>query len=230
MLFLSGLAATRLSGSLGGIVASHNRGGAYFRNRSTPPINDTPAAQATKSRLANVSALWKTLTDDEKQSWYTYVGHNPKINRIGMAHVIQANATFVGINSRLLQASESAITLPPAVPVPTPLTTIALEADIGAGDAELNFTPTPLGTTEALWFEAAIVESSGIRYVENLFRVCSIEAAATASPFAYQTAVEAVLGTLQVGQVLHIKARVFDRATGLLSEGLTASATVVSTV
>lgn len=230
MLYLPGLAVARLSGSMGGTTASHNRGGAYFRNRTKPPINDTPAAQATKSRLATVSALWKTLTDDQKQSWYTYVGHNPKLNRIGMAHVIQANATFVGINSRLIQAAESPILLPPPTPAPTPLETLTLAADIGAGSVDITFTPTPTGASEALWINAAITESSGRRYVKNLLRTVDITAVAEASPTDIETAVEAVLGTLQVGQTLHVSVHVFDRDTGLLSGSLSDSAEVVSTV
>lgn len=67
------LLGTDLSGSVGGVTASHNRGGAYFRNRAIPVNPNTPFQQAVRGFLATLTSLWNnTLTPAQRTAWDTY--------------------------------------------------------------------------------------------------------------------------------------------------------------
>lgn len=83
MLF-RGLIATALSGSTDGIVASHNRGGAYFRNRATPTNPNTPEQAAIRAIFKQLSAAWRdTLTAAQRAAWDTYALNTPISNSLG---------------------------------------------------------------------------------------------------------------------------------------------------
>lgn len=98
MLF-KGILADQLSGSLAGIVASHNAGGTYFRERAIPTDPATTYQTNVRSYLAQLSNLWKaTLTGPQRTAWNVYASNVPVINRIGdsihlsgMNHYIRSN-------------------------------------------------------------------------------------------------------------------------------------------
>lgn len=94
---------TQLSGSIGGIVASHNAGGAYFRARSTPVNPNSPQQQTVRNAFANLTSIWSgTLTPAQREAWDVY-GDNVKLtNRIGeqvnvsgIAHYTRSNVTRI---------------------------------------------------------------------------------------------------------------------------------------
>lgn len=229
MIYTPGPTIAAASGSIGGTVYSHNRYGAYTRNRAIPTNPNTVAQQNARSRLSTHSAGWQTLTASQQLSWKAWANNNPVTNALGAQQVLSGQAAYVQINTRLSQATDTAIAIPPLTPAPTSLVTLSGTWDIGLGTFELTFTATPLGADDRLWVRAAVVNSAGISYVKNLLRVVVISAKAQATAYDTQTFIEAVFGGLQVGQVVHIWAAVFDSATGLLSVPLSTSGTVVST-
>ncbi len=107
------------------------------------------------------------------------------------------------------------------------MTSFTQDGDIGAGDVDLVFAATPLAANEKLWMTAAVVDSAGVTYVKNLRKFIGTSAAAQTSPFDNQALIEAVFGTLVVGQTIHMLASTFSTVTGLLSVPL--SDTVVVT-
>jgi hypothetical protein len=217
------------SGKLGGIVASHNRGGAYFRTHVVPTKATTADAMAAKARLSNLSTAFNGLTVAQQAAWNAWASTNPIVDRIGNQQILQANAAYIAINARLVQASESTLSAPPLGTQPDALTSVSLSLDIGAGSFGITFAPTPLGATERLWLQTCVTDSPTINYVTNLLRVTSIEAAATVSPIDFQTSIEAKFGTLVVGQTVHVFASVLDNATGQLSRPLRVSGLVTTT-
>ena len=206
-----------VSGSIGGTVYSHNRGGAYIRNRSIPVTSVTTPALNAKQRLATASAAWQLLTDLQRTAWGSWALQNPVINALGFARHLTGHQAYVGINARRASAGDVALSVPPIVPAPDGLLTLVQDGDIGAGDTDCTFTATPLGATEELYIEAAVTNSPGINNVNNLLKLVGFSAAAQASPFDNQALIEARLGTLVVGQKLFVRISVYDNATGLLS-------------
>lgn len=217
------------SGSLAGVVASHNRGGSYFRRRTVPTKSTTTYATNAKARLAAASSAWKSLTAPQRESWVTWAQTNPITDTLGEKRVLSGQQAYIQLNSRILFIGGTQIVVPPVVSAPNALTSVTLTADIGAGNFEIAFTPTPAAAGNSIWVRAAVVDSPGITFVQNLYKLVQVSAAAQASPLDIQTAVEGRFGTLIVGQQVFVAASVMNRASGLLSQPALTRAVVVST-
>jgi len=228
-IFTPGPAISAASGSQGGTVFSRNRYGAYTRSRAIPVNPQTLPQQAARNRLAAFSTAWRGLTDAERLQWATWASQNPVVNALGAPQILAPNAAYIQLNTRIEQAGATPITAPPIGAAPDALDTLSISPDIGMGAFDVAWTPTPLAASQHLWTRAYVSNSVGVNYVTNLLRVVDISAAAATSPLDLQTAIEAVFGTLIVGQVIHLFGHVFDSATGLLSTPLRARGTVIST-
>jgi len=228
-LFTSGGTVGQISGRVGGIVYSRNKGGSYIRNGTIPTTSTTAAAIAAKTRLGNASTAWMSLTDAQRASWKAWAAENPILNRLGQSIILPANAAYISLATRMALIGETAASAPPIIPPPDGLLTCTATWDIGAGNFELTYTATPLGANEKLFLYAAVSNSDSINFVENTKRYVGVSAAAQASPFDAQTLIEAVFGSLQVGQKVTIDAHVIDTANGQLSRALRNTGIVVST-
>ena len=217
------------SGRLGSSVYSHNRGGAYIRNGSIPVTSTTPAALAAKARLTTVSQNWQTLTEAERLAWDQFALQNPRNDRLRQTVTLTGHAAYVSLQTRRLLAAQGFLASPPIDPAPNGLLTLTGTFDIGAGAFAIAYTATPLGAGVQLWLRAAVYESQGINYVQNLLRFVGRSASAQASPFDSQTLIEAVFGALTVGQRVTIMVSTYDTATGLLSSPMRVDGTVIST-
>jgi len=227
--FTPGPTVAAVSGSIGGTVFSRNRYGAYMRFRAKPVVSTTTYVQAAKARLAAATQAYQGLTAAQKSAWASWAQANPVQGSLGFPQVLTGHAAYVGLHCRALLAVETPLDEPPVTTGPEALTTLTMTGDIGAGAFGVVYTPTPLAATEELWIRACVVSSTGINYIENLLKHIQESAAAQASPFDFQTALVARIGTLQVGQVCHAQASVFDAATMLLSPPMRTSVVLTST-
>lgn len=223
-----GAIAGQVSGSIGTQTWSRNRYGAYIRNRSIPVNTQTLFTQESKSILAAASQAWGSLNFDEQQAWRTWANNNPVIDRLGDQQTLAGNAAFNKLACRVLRQGGAMPTLPPVGSPPEALATLSGTADIGAGDFEIVWTPTPLATGVHLWTWVAVVDSLGVQYVRNRYKLVNISAAAATSPLDLQSDIEGRFGTLQVGQVLHFLVSTTD-ANGLQSIGFPLVLQVTST-
>lgn len=217
------------SGSLGSTVFSRNRYGAYVRNRTKPVVPTTPYTQTAKQFLATASSAWRGLTSAQREQWANWAQQNPVPNRLGDPQVLTGQAAYCKLNVNIAIAGGSPITSPPVAAVPTSLTSLTGTFDIGAGDFEIAFTPTPLGTNNVLYTLAAVVDSAGITFVKNYYKLVDVSAANQATGYDLQASIENRFGSLQVGQVVHLLCSVLSRTTGLRSQPVPLIGTVVST-
>jgi hypothetical protein len=68
-----GTIGTQYSGSIAGVTASHNRGGAFLRSRVIPVNPNTTFQQAVRTIFGTLSSYWlSTLTPAERDAWNTY--------------------------------------------------------------------------------------------------------------------------------------------------------------
>lgn len=228
-IFTPGPAVSSISGSVGGQTFSRNRGGQYMRRRAIPSLVSSPAATNIKALLAAYSQAWSGLTAAQRNAWTEYARQTPVINALGNAFTRSGQQAYVACNTRIALAAGTAITAPPIVNAPDALLTYTQTYDIGAGTFASAFTPTPIGATNFLWYRVAVVNSAGISYITNLLRMVGVSAANQATGFDCQSLIESRWGALVVGQTVHIRLHVLDRATGLLSPPRQAFGTVIST-
>lgn len=73
-----------LSGSMGAITASHNKGGAYFRTRVIPVNPATPQQGIVRQLMGTLASRWSgILTQTQRDTWDTYAANVPLLNRLG---------------------------------------------------------------------------------------------------------------------------------------------------
>lgn len=224
-----GTVAGQVSGSIGSTVFSHNRYGSYIRRRSVPTNPSTIYQQQTRAFLAAASAAFADLTAAQKLAWAAYAQSNPVKDALGQSVILSAGAAYAGLNSRLLYMGVAQIDDPPVIAAPVALTTLTLEGDIGAGDFEVNFTPTPTAAGEGIYLRGALVTSPGVKFVKNRLRLFHITAGAQATGIDISSLFPARFGTVSVGQTVHIEASVIDRTNGQLSQPLRSSVVITTT-
>lgn len=113
MLF-RGLLATDLSGSIAGVTASRNKGGAYFRERVMPINPNSTQQAAVRSLMSSLTAVWRdTLTPAERALWNTYAENTPLTNRIGETVFISGLSHFIRSNLPRMQAGLARIDAAP---------------------------------------------------------------------------------------------------------------------
>lgn len=94
-----------MSGKLGGMVASRNRGGQYFRRKAVPVNPDSNLQTAVRSNFATLISQWNNLlTPAERDSWIQWAANTPRIDSLGQTHILTGQNAFVGSNSLRLQA------------------------------------------------------------------------------------------------------------------------------
>ena len=97
---------TDLSGKVGGIVASHNAGGAYFRAATIPTNPNTPQQQAVRNAVAQLSNQWNNaLTVAQRAEWDVYADNVSLTNRIGEQMKVSGMAMFVRSNVARIQTN-----------------------------------------------------------------------------------------------------------------------------
>ncbi len=110
------LLGTDLNGKVGGIVASHNAGGAYFRAATIPTNPNTLFQQEVRAFVAALTSAWQsTLTQVQRDAWELYADNVKITNRIGEQINISGIAMFVRNNVARMQATGNALLPAPIV-------------------------------------------------------------------------------------------------------------------
>lgn len=191
----------QLSGSSGGTTASHNRYGSYIRARTIPVNPRTPAQTLRRETLAGLAALWRTLTDPERQTWDALALQISKTDALGVAYNPTGLQAYVGNNSLRIFAGAATLDSAPALDAPPVLTSItpAFNATLGVpplATATVAFAPTPLGAGQRVAIYATGKISAGRSFIKpSEYRLIQISAAAATSPVDIETAYVSIFGT-----------------------------------
>jgi len=89
----------QLSGSVGGVVASRNAGGAYLRNRTVPVNPNSLRQQQSRLGFAASAIAWRALTAAQRAGWDSYAVATPVLNRLGENITISGLAMYVRTNA-----------------------------------------------------------------------------------------------------------------------------------
>lgn len=104
-----------MRGKIAGTVFSKNAAGAFARTKVSPVNRQSPAQQAARNRLSQLSATWRTLTNADRASWRAQAVNAEGTNVFGNTKTLTGQQLFVGVNSNFamlgqgiaLQATQS---------------------------------------------------------------------------------------------------------------------------
>jgi len=224
MKFIPGPLAAQLSGKLGGAVASHNRGGPYFRRRAKPVISTTQFSEDIKSTFATVSSAWSDLSAASRQAYTLWAANNPITDRIGQKITLDGHAAYLKVNALQVAAGADHLPLPPTVGPPDGLSTVSVDGSVTSQILNVSFAPSQASTSAILMLRAAVMTSAARNYTKGKMKLCGFSAPAVVSVINVMTLVQDRIGTIQNGQYLHVELSTYDTATGLHSLPLTAVA------
>jgi hypothetical protein len=136
---------TEASGSVGGLTASHNKGGAYFRARVTPVNPATPRQNYARAALSGAVSAWSnTLTAAEREAWSAYAEAVPVTNTIGSTTTLTGQQQFIGQYCARDQAGLAPVLTGPTVFDTGETITQITDAE-GTGGNMIGLTATTMG-------------------------------------------------------------------------------------
>jgi len=123
---------TAVSGSIGGITYSHNRGGMYTRGRATPTNPNTAAQQTARSSFTTLASAWSsTLTQTQRDAWEDYAALTPVTDAFGEPLTLSGFQMYTRCNSPRVRTGLPRVDDGPStagLPTFTPITSAAVAA------------------------------------------------------------------------------------------------------
>jgi len=105
------------SGKLGGVVASHNRGGQYLRKHSVPTQPRSASQSIVRGQLRAISSAFRSCTAAQVQGWNALGATVSLKNKLGQTFHPTGQQLFVSCNKNLQLIGISTILYdPPSVP------------------------------------------------------------------------------------------------------------------
>lgn len=214
------LLGTDLSGSVGGIVASHNRGGAYFRNRAIPVNPNTPFQQAVRGFMATLTSLWNnTLTPAERTAWNTYALNVLIPDSLGEPRNIGGLGQYIRSNVPRLQNGLPRVDTAPIIFNLGESTNPSFDTFLAATDVfNVNFTVADAWVSEddaAMLISSSRSQNATINFFKGPYRAVAAILGDVGAPPASPVVTLAAF-SIEIGNRTFIQTRV-SRADGRLS-------------
>ncbi|KKM60440.1 hypothetical protein LCGC14_1541780 [marine sediment metagenome] len=167
---------TAISGLLGGVIFSRNKGGAYAKSFAVPTNPNTLRQQDVRSDFASLVVAWvNDLTQLLRDGWNDFAETTPRLNALGETVFWTGQQTYISVNATLLQAALTRQdTAPPIAAAPPPDTAFAITAlDSSPAQMAVAFDDTALWTAidgAALLIYMARPRSPGVVNTKVPFR------------------------------------------------------------
>lgn len=177
---------TAASGSVGGLVASHNRGGLYFRARTIPVNTNTEEQAAVRNFMAQCAAAWgDVLTDAQRLAWATYADFVLMPDAMGDPRKVPPMGHFCRSNVPRLQAGLARIDAAPTEYFLPSFTAPTFAVDASDGEVDVTFTNTDAWAGEVgggMLVYASRPQSPTINYFRGPYRFAGLIAGAVSPP------------------------------------------------
>lgn len=132
--------ASGMSGSVGGLTASRNRYGPYFRAKVLPVNPNTPNQAVVRGHFRDLSARWReVLTTPQRTAWETYAANVPLANGVvtGLNMYLRSNVQALRAGMSIVDTAPNVFDLGGfTVPVAQILSEAAQTIDIGFTDTD----------------------------------------------------------------------------------------------
>jgi hypothetical protein len=102
-----------LSGTVGSVVYSHNRHGAYHYEKPVRADPNTPRQQAVRNTLLISNLYWRSIPESWRVGWQTYADNVPRTSRVGSSRPVSGRSEFLA--SSMVRGSHGSL-FPPAPP------------------------------------------------------------------------------------------------------------------
>lgn len=171
------------SGSIAGVTASHNKGGAYLKAKSNPTNPNSVRQQATRSLFGTFASRWSTLLSQaQRDLWNTYAQTHTIPDALGAPVYINGISWYIMFNTRLVDAGIAPIVVPPPAADPNGYDTFSV--DISAlNTVDVTFTDA-LGAAEVMQLWQTLPGTEGQTPNEKQARLVGYSGLAEASPWA----------------------------------------------
>lgn len=194
------------SGSLGGIVASHNRGGQYLRARVVPTNPSSGPQVEMRTIFGNLASAWQTITAAQREAWTTYAINVPITDSMGDPLTLTGQQMYVRCNSARVQAGLARVDDGPVIFSLDSLSPVAITPSAAADGYSIVFESTDAWPDED---EAALLVfgsrelAETINFFKGPYRVQGLIAGdATTAPTSPDTSITSVFG-LTEGNVVY---------------------------
>lgn len=218
----------QLSGSVGGVVAGHNKGGQYLRNRSIPTNPNSTRQQQQRSGFGAAAIAWRGLTAEQREDWESYAAASPRMNRLGESITVSGFNQYIRTNAFLTGIGLAAINDAPITPgesslgVPDISSFEANEAT-GLSFVTVGCTATKAGSCQISYSPSL---SAGVKYFKGPYTLFAL-ATLTATGVLNEIQEYTYYGPIQTGQRRAFRIRSMD-AQGRVSNVFETIATIVS--
>ena len=208
MLFTSQI-LTAVSGSVGGLVGSHNNAGLYFRARAVPVDPQTTLQVAVRNIIGQLSNRWVgTLTDAQRAGWEDYAKNVPLPARLGGTHVVSGIAMYQRSNIARRQAGLLRVDDAPIEFDVGEFTSVTAPTATAAGDlVGADFDPTDNWANEtgsAMLVYAGIAVNPSVSFFKGPYRFAGRVDGDTTIPPTSPFSLGSGYG-YQIGQKVHFR-------------------------
>ncbi len=210
---------TQISGSIGGTTWSHNRFGAYKRNRSVPVNPNTSRQVAVRNAVRTLTINWEiVLTQAQRNAWDLYGQNVSWVNKLGRAVFLTGLNHYVRCNTPRLMNGIASIDA-----APTLFNIGAAESDLAVTASEATQDLTITGNDAGSWigeadawqfFFMGAPQNSGIKFFGGPYR--QVTATPGAGPPPFPVVIAAAFPFVE-GQRIWVRSRI-ARGDGRLSE------------
>lgn len=223
-----GTLGTQFSGSLAGITASHNRGGAYLRQRAIPVDPSSSFQNARRNVFRTLVQRYTTvLSEAQREDWRLWALNTPFLDVLGDSRPITGQQAYVGANTLRDQAGLAFLNAAPVIFNRGAMGSLELGAVSAASDDyELTFDNTQSWATAvggALLLFQGRPQNASVLYYNGPWRFTEAVLGAVVPPTSPFTAGPQPF-PLALGQ------RLFVRAVAITADGRWTSPTVVSSI
>ena len=225
-----GLLSSAASGKLGGIVASHNRGGTYFRHHAIPTQPRTAAQRAVRNALAAYSSAFKSLTAAQISGWNALGSTVTLKSKLGTTYHPTGQQLFVSCNKHLSEINISTVlTTAPTIPTIPAISTFAVTPGGTSGSpatvSSISYSVSPsLPSNFGAVLRASSVQSAGRTFVgKSLLRSLAGYNPATGTPADLFTPYVAKFGPLPQNGLIQFALKLVDPASGFAGPQVTAN-------
>lgn len=214
------------SGKLNGSVASHNKGGAYIRNKGVVSNPNTAGQSIARSRFGGSSSSWKLLTQSQRDAWIAEAPFWPYQDKLQQTRIPSGFQLYTQINTVRAGMSLAPLLVPPTkVDMPglnTLVLTLLIDNDPTPGtlvfDSEVYFNNETQDANYVLQVAFTPGVSAGIQNPNTAYRLSPDWVPVPASTIGVLAISESVytsaFETPLVGQKVFMRARVVYELSG----------------